>query len=74
MNCLTLTVCRYLNTTVEEIKSMVEVGKEQGIINSNEKDMIDAVINFDEKTAEEIMTARTEVFAIRWRCFGMCCM
>ncbi|MDU5998846.1 MAG: hemolysin family protein [Finegoldia magna] len=45
--------------TVEEIKSMVEVGKEQGIINSN-----DAVINFDEKTAEEIMTARTEVFAI----------
>ena len=50
--------------TVEEIKSMVEVGKEQGIINSNEKDMIDAVINFDEKTAEEIMTARTEVFAI----------
>ena len=50
--------------TVEEIKSMVEVGKEQGIINSNEKDMIDAVINFNEKTAEEIMTARTEVFAI----------
>ncbi len=50
--------------TIEEIKSVVEVGKEQGIINSNEKDMIDAVIGFDEKTAEEIMTARTEVFAI----------
>lgn len=50
--------------TVEEIKSMVEVGKEQGLINSKEKDMIDAVITFNEKTAEEIMTARTEVFAI----------
>ena len=50
--------------TLEEIKSMVEVGHEQGIINPTEREMIDSVISFDDKSAEEIMTARTEVFLI----------
>ena len=50
--------------TLEEIRSMVEVGQEQGIINPIERDMIDGVIGFDDKLAEEIMTARTEVFMI----------
>ncbi|NLK44942.1 MAG: HlyC/CorC family transporter [Tissierellia bacterium] len=50
--------------TLEEIRSMVEVGQEQGIINPVERDMIDGVIGFDDKLAEEIMTARTEVFMI----------
>lgn len=50
--------------TLEEIKSMVEVGHEQGIINPVEREMIDSVISFDDKLAEEIMTARTEVFLI----------
>lgn len=48
----------------EEIRSLIEVGQEQGIINATEKDMIDSVISFDDQQAEEIMTARTEVFAI----------
>ena len=50
--------------TLEEIKSMVEVGHEQGIINPTERDMIDSVIGFDNQLAEEIMTARTEIFMI----------
>jgi putative hemolysin len=50
--------------TLEEIRSIVEVGQEQGIINPSEKEMIDSVIGFDDKLAEEIMTARTEVFMI----------
>src|SRR5699024_8951640 len=50
--------------TLEEIKSMVEVGHEQGIINPTEREMIDSVISFDDKLAEEVMTARTEVFII----------
>lgn len=50
--------------TLEEIRSMVEVGQEQGVINSVEREMIDSVIGFDDKLAEEIMTARTEVFMI----------
>ena len=50
--------------TLEEISSMVEVGHEQGFINPVEREMIKSVISFDEKLAEEVMTARTEVFMI----------
>jgi len=50
--------------TVEEIRSLVEVGQEQGVINSVEREMIDSVITFDDKLAEEIMTPRTEIFVI----------
>ncbi len=50
--------------TLEEIRSMVEVGQAQGIINPIEREMIDSIIGFDDKLAEEIMTARTEVFMI----------
>lgn len=50
--------------TIEEIKSLVEVGQEQGVIDSVERDMIDSVITFDDKVAREIMTDRTEVFMI----------
>lgn len=50
--------------TLEEIKSIVEVGQEQGIINPTEREMIDGVISFDDILAEEVMTARTEVFMI----------
>ena len=50
--------------TLEEIKSIVEVGQEQGIINPTEREMIDGVISFDDVLAEEVMTPRTEVFMI----------
>ncbi len=50
--------------TIEEIRSMVQVGQEQGVINPVEGEMIESVINFDDKTAEEIMTARPDVFMI----------
>lgn len=50
--------------TLEEIKSIVEVGQEQGVINPTERQMIDGVIGFDDVLAEEVMTARTEVFML----------
>lgn len=50
--------------TLEEIKSLIEVGHEQGMINPIEREMLDSVISFDDKVAEEIMTARTQVFMI----------
>lgn len=50
--------------TLEDLKSIVNVGQEQGVINPVEKGMIDSIIVFDDKLAEEIMTARTEVFMI----------
>lgn len=50
--------------TLEEIKSLVHVGQEQGVINPSEREMIDSVITFDAKVAKEIMTDRTEVIMI----------
>lgn len=50
--------------TLEEIKSLVHVGQEQGVINPVEREMIDSVITFDDKVAKEIMTDRTEVITI----------
>lgn len=48
----------------EEIRSLVEVGREHGIINEIEKEMIENIIEFDEKVAREIMIPRTKVFLI----------
>jgi len=39
----------------EELRSLVEVGREHGIINEVEKEMIENIIEFDEKVAREIM-------------------
>ena len=48
----------------EEIRSLVEVGREHGIINEVEKEMIENIIEFDEKIAREIMIPRTKVFLV----------
>ncbi len=47
--------------TEEDIRMMVDVGSEKGSINASEKEMIQNVFEFDNKTAEEVMTHRTEV-------------
>jgi len=51
--------------TEEDIRMMVDVGREKGSINESEKQMIQNVFEFDNKTAEEVMTHRTEV-TILW--------
>ncbi|MBC2581053.1 hemolysin family protein [Clostridium sp. DJ247] len=48
----------------EEIRSLIEVGQEKGVINETEKDMINGIFEFDDTIAREVMTARTDVFAI----------
>ncbi len=48
----------------EEIKTMVEVGQEHGVINETEKEMIDSIFEFDDKLAYEVMTPRTDVYLI----------
>jgi putative hemolysin len=50
--------------TLEEIKSIIEVGEEQGVIEATEKDMINSIMSFDNKLAKEVMTARTDTFMI----------
>jgi Domain of unknown function DUF21./CBS domain./Transporter associated domain. len=48
----------------EEIRSLVKEGQAHGIINHKEKEMIDSIMEFDDKMAKEIMTPRINVFAI----------
>lgn len=48
----------------EDVKSMLEIGQEAGAIKEEGKKMIDSVFAFDDKLAYEIMTPRTDVFAI----------
>ncbi len=48
----------------EEIKSMVEEGQVHGVLNENEKEMINSIIEFDDKIAREIMTPKVNVYAI----------
>lgn len=50
--------------SIEEIKSLVEQGKEQGVFNKIEQEMINSIFEFDDKLAREIMTPRINVFAI----------
>lgn len=52
------------NITLEEIKSLLEVGEEQGVIESIEKNMMTSIMTFDNKLADDIMTARPDVFML----------
>jgi putative hemolysin len=48
----------------EELISLVNEGQAHGVLNRKEKEMINSIMEFDEKTAKEIMTPRINVFAI----------
>jgi putative hemolysin len=48
----------------EEIRLMVEVGQEKGVIQSTEKEMINNIFEFDNTTISEVMTHRTDVVAL----------
>lgn len=50
--------------TEEEIRMMVDVGKERGTIQETEKMMIDNIFEFDNKVVSDIMTHRTNIVAI----------
>lgn len=48
----------------EEIRSMVKVGQELGVINQTEKQMINSIFEFDDKLAREVMTPRIDVLMV----------
>jgi len=52
------------NVTEEEIRMMVDVGQEKGTIQETEKEMINNIFEFDNKTVSDIMTHRTNIIAI----------
>ncbi|MDD4484088.1 MAG: hemolysin family protein [Methanoregula sp.] len=50
--------------TEEEIKEWIDVGKEEGTIEQDEKEMLYSVLEFGDTTAREIMTPRVDVIAM----------
>lgn len=51
--------------TEEEILQMVDEGEEKGVIEESQKEMINNVFEFDDITADEVMTPRTDVVALQ---------
>ena len=50
--------------TEEEIKMMIDEGEEKGTIRQEEKEMIHNIFEFNDITVSEVMTHRTNVYAI----------
>ncbi len=50
--------------TEEEIRMMVDVGEEKGSIDEEEKELINNVFEFNDKTVADVMIHRTEVYGI----------
>lgn len=50
--------------TEEEIKMMVDEGEEKGSIEENERELINNVFEFNDITVSEIMTHRTDIYAL----------
>lgn len=50
--------------TEEEIKMMIDEGEEKGSIKEEEKNLINNVFEFNDITVSEIMTHRTDIYAI----------
>lgn len=48
----------------EEIKHLIEIGEEEGILDSSEKKMMHRVFKFTDLSAKEIMIPRTQITAI----------
>jgi putative hemolysin len=52
------------NVTEEEIRMMVDIGEEKGAIETNERDMIENIFEFNNSSAEDVMIHRTDVTSI----------
>ncbi len=52
------------NVTEEEIRMLIDVGEEKGAIFEHEKFMINNIFEFNNKTAEDIMTHRLEMVSM----------
>ncbi len=51
--------------TEDEIRMMVDMGEEKGAIEGNERDMIENIFEFNNMTAADCMTHRTDVTALQ---------
>jgi len=49
---------------VEELKALIDVGEQEGIIEQSEGEMIESIIRFSDRTVGEVMTPRPNLVAI----------
>lgn len=52
--------------TEQEVRDIVRIGEKEGQIKSTEQEMIQKIFLFDDKEAEDVMTPRTDMFALDW--------
>lgn len=52
------------SVTEEEIRMMVDVGQEKGVIEDTQKEMINNIFEFDDMAVAEIMTHRTDMVCV----------
>lgn len=50
--------------TEEEIRMLVNVGEEEGLIDADERDMIDSIFEFDDTLVREVMVPRIDIIAV----------
>ncbi|MGC8977203.1 MAG: hemolysin family protein, partial [Candidatus Ratteibacteria bacterium] len=50
--------------TEEDVKAMIEAGREEGVIEEKEKEMIHSIFEFGDKMVKEIMTSRVNIIAV----------
>jgi CBS domain containing-hemolysin-like protein len=50
-------------TAEEEIQAFIDAGKEEGILERGEGEMIESIVHFGDKVAREVMTPRTQIIA-----------
>jgi CBS domain containing-hemolysin-like protein len=50
--------------TDDEFKSLVEIGEDEGIIDQDERDLIQRVFELGDQRVSQIMTPRTDIFAL----------
>jgi putative hemolysin len=50
--------------SAEAVDAFIEAGQEEGIIEESDRDLIQSVVEFGDKTVREVMKPRPEVFAI----------
>ncbi len=52
--------------TEEEIMMMVDAGNETGVIEESQREMINNVFEFDDRTVSDVMTHRTDITAVKY--------
>lgn len=50
--------------TEEDLKALIEVGEEEGVLETKERDMLHKILNYADLNTRDIMTPRTDIVAV----------